>query len=1036
MNATAQPTTVEQEYLTLAADLDRWDGTVAAADALRSRLAGLTPWRAPCDGDVQKITWLQGVARDVGIIADAQPRKSKKPPAPLNFTKRWNKLTDRRVRAWSGVLMGAPERTDWPFDIHDLQDESPRKSETPMDSVGSVVRLLSHAPPRPDIVAFVACAFTARQRDVWLPASRAAASLACRSSDVHDEVARAWQSIDLRREPPVPLAQDDVAARWCGYSPHQRKHAQRHFLHLRGALAARGRALPGDTPEALMRSFVKEPEEHNRAVAMHGLAEIVRSGAIGVSWRPSIEAFLKKGIKENAGYQQHEGLRDLATSLEGAPELQHAVARLALRPPRVGPGVGVDKSVEAALAVVESARAFETLACYLGEAGSELRRTDIGEALSQWDPSLLTRIANNDAESTADPAGDLVERLACCTGPMLRTMPPARAVRCLAELILLFGTEENAELRWSDLVARAGIPPVPGFGPDDVVADVAAADLAIRMVELGRGEIRRLLHHHRPTRRSATVLLREALGGTPGSNGRRTKNRVNSFFKDQSAVAAAQLLYEPVQAGGLDMAEKVRLLWELLELDPPADYWEEVASILRGRDTLFHKLVAAIAELDASRPVPQSQQDEKGHARPFTEWDQYEQARVSLQKAGKALTALGVNALEDAMSRVPDRSWPSLPAGPRGPSWNDIESWRTRLGSLIEPAVAVSDRGSVVAWVTWLRASEEQESSEALLGSEVATAHEEVHRTLCLLEERGKGDRLRATDVERAGASVKCLAGALRTLRIAWPPQCLVDVPLVQLESWCSALARKLRQIEEREADLMHAVSVGDERAVLGLFQRGADRDSSITSLVSAHALKVAHEFLLGQMLYSDATRVRRLILEDRPQSRISSVLVHFAPLWSGVLGGGFFTLSLAKTWNDIAKGGGLAYYAVVVGALLGALAFLMYDLRKRIVAAPSEGVAVWWKVAARVAPAFGAATALAMIETALLLWVCTGTESVMTGTDPTFRAELTTAAGWRVAALWSAISLFGGIFVGLVAQGRGAVDERQDADAHLRGGS
>jgi hypothetical protein len=874
----------------------------------------------------------------------------------------------------------------------------------------------------------VADMFMIRQRPVWLMASRAAAALASRSQELHEQIGRAWRALAAGAE---PLGPEDPAARWTGRSAEQNKHARRHFLHLRAGLAARGCPLQGESQEALLALPATLPDVFDQSAAIHGMAEIATWGnASPETLRAPIRKLLKALAKRALpmGYQQHEAMCALASALDRDPDLQREVVKSLFAAPRKTSSGNLEKRLEAAIATAESARTVARLPCFQSEEGQRQFEAWV-EGTGDWNRAVRLSLSFlSGAESSplvVNPSRALVERLSACRPVMLRTTPESEVVSLLAELVLLCDWPANASLPWSDLVDRAGLEQVPGLPLDGRTWQVADTDLSTRLVDAGFGEVRVLLHRHRRTRETTVVMLRAALGGQPGEPGRRQPAGRNQFLLVQSAIAAAEMLYEPVEEGCLRMEQKVQLLWSLLELDPPVSYWEEIRSVLRGEGTQLHQLVDAMDELDASRPTPDSDMPATDVSQPFTQWEQYEKARKSLCKTGKQLADLGVTALADAMDRAPDDRWPELPTKLWGVSWSNLSEWRARLDALLASSQPPGTGGTVTAWVAWLRASvRANPTSEASSDALVQTVGD-LLQWLHLLEERGKGERLRAVDLERARDLARETTSALHALGIAWPPQCLVDVPLAQLEHWCEKLLAVTTQREEREAELMHAIAAGDEQSVLDGFRPGPDGRCESARQLSGTTLRAAHQFLLAQLLYRDATRVRRMILAERPEVQVSSIVVHFAPLWSGVLGGAFFTLSLAKTWNDLARLGGPPFFVALGGSVVGAWAFLMYDLRGRVHSLPGEETSVWSKVATRVAPAFGASVMIAVLETLALLWVCQGTESVISGTLAGFELDLGTAAGVRAAALWSAITLFGGIFVGLVAQGRGAVSER-----------
>lgn len=206
---------------------------------------------------------------------------------------------------------------------------------------------------------------------------------------------------------------------------------------------------------------------------------------------------------------------------------------------------------------------------------------------------------------------------------------------------------------------------------------------------------------------------------------------------------------------------------------------------------------------------------------------------------------------------------------------------------------------------------------------------------------------------------------------------------------------------------------------------------------LGAETLSRINDFLLERLYLGQAARVRRIAarrVRDAQENgsaaaattatrrRPRSWLIHLSPLLVGVPAGTLLVLDVGTAWSEVLlpghewafRGTLLVSLALAFLTLVGGLARHTADDARK----PGLGGAMTWigGLARRGLPVFLGAWSLAFVCSFLVLISLTGTsETLVAVGDADVALPLL-----RQTLLWSSLSLFLGIFLGLIAQGRG----------------
>jgi hypothetical protein len=934
--------------------LATWDGSTAGAESLRAAVKAIreVPHRRLTDN----------AERALGLAVRAC-RKSD----PAAVTR------EEGLEWWLGPFIGDPALGSWPFDDALGIDDEEAITWLPLVAHCAIVT--------ESVRTFVRIMFRTRRRDTWVPAARAAAMLALRDAEIAAWLKALWVAsfpagLDGGSPSPEDLVPDIGVL---GIDKGDRVHVRRHVLFAASVwLSAGGDAqhFPGLSVQTLA-GLPLEPDDSDASVVLRAFIDLLG----GQATRPVLLPLLPDRLGHACtGEMSEAALRDLADVLrqfhgDAAAEAAFSVSRTTLLAPR--------------WLAAKHAKRVDALWSWLDTAAWCRRNDDrsgleeMARAATGLPAALQARLDDGAAPAEDyDPVADLVEHLqAILSSHVWATTLDEQRATLVVETLLSLRRVDLAELPWGDILGRAmerikgvSTPPLDG-----ALGKVGAASLALLLA--GRNYSPAVLLRDRQFDQATVLAL--AVSG-------------DRFISRQLAIQVDRLLRRAGSIGQL------RLLWNLLQADPPGETFKQIKLTLRGSGTGLHGIVGEVTALDALR-------DRGAPAKDVA--DQY--------------CVLTRQALE----------WLHIPAGVTGGLAQagevaiDVTACLEQIPSGLREVVRATDEGAAMSG-EWLR------SLELLLLGDDADNHEQRRRyglkewltwlgtpvpalAASWAEFRSVADTVRSLDpavplsvCDRLAAALDALNASIR--HAAWPEVLLVRHALDAARCWHRALLVRARSSWRASEEVRGLMDRGDEH---GLTERlsgtGRGLEPTIALVLPAEDLRAVHRYLLRHLRFREASRLRR---EAHGRVRLPASVMHLAPLLATVMAGPLLILDMGTAWNDIVGGHPRQYATTVCLALAVSLALLFYDLAGRGgmgTASTRRGrLASAAAMLLRVLQPFGLAFVLAFLVSALVLWTLSGTSTAPAG------------GYWAQVVLWSCLSLFLGIVVQLVLQGRGAVRE------------
>jgi len=800
--------------------------------------------------------------------------------------------------------------------------------------------------------------FDTRKRGSWVPASSALASMGQRDSEIREEIGRRWRD----------------------WFPS---------------------GLPDAWPPAGLAALVLAGAAEGRGPAVHSIRHLLHlaSGTVAIGGdEATVAGFTPEGL--------------LALGLPPDPTDQSAVllsvrALLAGRTTRPGalawlgrwPGrVAADEQSEAVMRGIADAisadtedRAQEVHDALCARLVQPLWHDDIGarqvDSLVSWvrtarwfeahgDTARLEemRAASGDAADVIaraigsgvlegeDPVQAVKERLGRMLDPVQWATLPVRLRAPLAvETLLLLDHPDVGDLDWPALVAASVGTPGSWEPQSGTAHQVGRADLALRLVELGC-----------PT----AILLRDQVFDRPVVM--QLARCQNGLVARQVAIQVERLLRQSPSP-----LDQVRLVWSLLASDPPGETFRQLQSLLRGRGMPLHRLVEAAAQLDAARDRS------AGLDALLTRFEGLVGEAEELLIAGGADDAAVVclGSLAERMGDV---------LGVEEVASGD---WLDRFERIVGDGV---NEEGLHGWTRWL-------------GYLLPTVVPSFRRL------RDAASAVRDSRPAVPGELCEELDGAIadfgESVRYtSWPEREFVGALLSRLSGWNRDARQRSLASEVVIRKVRRAIDRRDEGALVGLV-REPSGDS--LALLPPDDLRGLHRFLLEQLAFGGAQKLRGRVAE---RVQLPSIWSHLAPLGAGVVAGSLLVLDLGTAWNEVVAPGHLVgYVATVVLSLASSLSLLLIDMaarRGKPQGRSSSAVRALVRHVIRVLPVFLGSFALAFLASSVLLATLhdTAAREVASG-DATL-----VLAFWKQAGLWSSLSLFFGLFLGLILQGRSVV--------------
>ena len=803
---------------------------------------------------------------------------------------------------------------------------------------------------------FVSTMFAARRRELWVPAAEVFGFHA-----THDEPSRALLITTW-----ATCFPQGIPARWPGGGilagdASADRHLARHVLSAACSHVVHNGVVPGFDPSKL--TAVGPPTDAADASALL-LALTVLLRADGQ--RAPVSLWLGHHAPAiPADPQCDAALRGLFTNVDlGAAAAVRE--RLILPTWRSAPGPHVLDGLCSWL---------ETAAWFKDRGDSEAVTSMMAHA-GDAGPALLTTLG----ERTADPLARLLTLLPVAMDADV--FATTRSVECLlAELLALVKTPELANIPWRPLVTRAMGPAVGASAEGGTVAQGAIGDLAMAFTERGLyvgGTYRGRWYAEDDVLRFAP---RASMATQVGVQMERLLRlcHLEPATLDRGKASPKSPPREPPEE------RQVRLLWRLLRADPPPGAFREIGRVMRGENTALHQLIRTVESVDTERIGPGLR----------------EAYRALTDRAAELVAAGGAEPHVVGVLRGLSKAL-STAGGDTETSWDPCEFPR-RLPALL---VALSD------WADWW----------GLDGNAIRVSWTELERRLdpCFQPHHTPG-LVELGEVEAALTKV-----AEVTAVLVWPEATLVNTEIGRWRAWITSARQRANAAARANARVREALDRGGESACIALLGPGEAERQTIAALPPADITRL-HRFFLQRWLFSEAKE-----LAERAGDRVELMPVrrHLAMVFVGVATGPILVVDFGVVFNSVLlPGRSPAFAATVLLCALGTLAVLGTAVRSPPHAAVSGGSHEIVGALARLRATLRRASASGTVKARRAVWVWLATYAEAMVLSMLFleilsnNLDLRTVDGATLpwlpqVLLWTGLSQFLGIFVGVVAQG------------------
>jgi len=826
--------------------------------------------------------------------------------------------------------------------------------------------LAPHALVDEPVRQFVEVMFGCRKRSLWVPASRAIAQMALRDQTLRDALAKAWSEV-------FPAG---VPKAWPQPADFVRPQApSRLILQLGKPAHAMRHVFHSACAWAAANSDPKTlPGFTAEAVARISLPRSASDASVlllalrellaSPQTRESVIALLPARVREApADPQCDDALRGFLSIPDSTAEDVRQAARHTLVAPRWLESAGVKEKTDALRSFVATAQWFKSRE---DEAACAQMLTNAGAAR----PALLLALEGILPDGHTRPLHAALPRLQLVFDRYARETERTEATAvALVELLLLLEHSDMAALPWASVLSRA----VPGRDArvSGTVAEAARAEVLLMLVgESARDDFSPpaclIRDHDLPTG--------VALALAPSQN---------RFVATQVAIAIERSLREAESD-----AAQVRLLWELLQRNPLTYSFEELHDVLRGVAGPLHDFVRSLVELDRARDEDQKPEGLVGKA--IIAY----QAGLALLEASPKPHSADCDAARSAIAEllVALETVTRLLGRPSTDT-GGIE-WRQEYKATLFGA---DDRAGLAAWMRWLGLQDEGlRDAWSTFDQTLKNAHDaEPAASIALCGE-----------LDTAGTAL-----AERLEGLAWPERTMTAqvvgatrafITSRRILAWASAAE------SERVASLLGR---GDEKSVIA-YLKPPDR----LAYLPATDIQRMAAFLLGRFRFGDHKTLRQKV-KGRVQLRAWQW--HWLPLTAGIAAGPFFVLDFGEEF--VRQPAGPALYCTLAGTLLLSFVLLSSSLASQSDASSAGSrLKAVWNVLARVLPTVVARVLPLFLVAAAL--ACLSSVAVMSATGRIAGEHLVLRL-----ALWTGLSLFLGMFIGLVLQGRG-FSQKHDA--------
>ncbi len=622
--------------------------------------------------------------RQALALLRAVPEPRRKPDDALErFAFKVRSAFGKSVRDPLSAAFIVENESAWTLAAHVLGDDDGGRwtwsfadaTTLPDDEAVAWMRALERMRVAPGaLLALAEETFRARQRGTWMPAAHAIAAVAA-----HDASARALLDRLWRESQPNPLA--GLAA---ADGPHADTHMVRHGFYLAMCWVASGGDPAALAPPLPLDALLKRKLPNDAAdgsATLAGLSRLLSAPSLAERARTVFAQRLRESV---ADPQQEDVTRAVLSSLRhdgDATPLCDTAAKV-IRAPRWTSARAREAMVDQLWSWVETARCFRDL----GRASDlDAMRSD-AERLGVTD---LLALALGEQEPSPEAPGVLVDAARAVFDVDAFMLMSWRA--CAAgtvRLTLLASTEAYRELPLANVLALAlrGTSNPPR--PDDVDGTVGEA--------LEGALVRHFCTH---AKRCPKVLLRDRRYAPT------VVERLVAVPSGDVAIQAA-LQTEALLRAAADDASRLDVLWRMIAREPPAEFYAQLGRVLRGRDTLMHRVVA---RLEALAAMPERATDT---ASLRSEWKRLTEHVLSLLggpkeppdeegaiAAGQALTVL-------ARSMAAGATLEGLPT-----AGQELNVWLERLRAIVF-GERRGRQGGLCYWSDWVRYRHERDDGE------------------------------------------------------------------------------------------------------------------------------------------------------------------------------------------------------------------------------------------------------------------------------------------------------------------------------------
>lgn len=753
--------------------------------------------------------------------------------------------------------------------------------------------LIAH-PVVPDerMLRFAGEMFRVRPRQLWVPAADALVKMAGSSTEAERELlvlCEQFVAEPSRGSRPVERGLG-------GQALHDRAvHMHRHTRYAAARWLASGRD-PQKLPPSLRdvpRVQAPSREATEFSIDVLCLAARLQSDRDRASFLPHVLRFIDVAPRGEVVDDAFRHLVQVLAALPAAGDERQALERYLLEPawitacaPRVFVAVASERPVgKAAAAPPSKARISADAVLSWLESVEIVRlwRPEVADVLRDRYPAAATALDLRLRPSIiSDPVEALVERLAIIfDADRYATTPPLDRALRLAETLDLFRHPDVEDLSWRRLLRRAAGAERAAVAHDGSVGEMAMADV---MVWLG-GSVAQAVFHRGGEAEFAgddesgvdvppdlpLFLLRQIVSSSPLLPERAllclaAVGPGRGHVSIQAALHAERRL----RGARLDPTAQIRLLWRVLEVDPPAKFLTELYAVLRGDDTSLHRVVEAIKRLDDERGshaalaerACSAQEASSCTARVRRLLAAYRELATAAQQhiegSPSSSPPFGLLAIEILHSLV--AGFETLDAGLHGEPVSADPGLLEALGRIFrgEPP-----GHGLAAWMNWVDA-------DATASETVSAAFRELEATLRpFFADPGEMTEADCSRVENVEAR---LSSALTGC--PWPEREIVECAAAHLHDWVRERRRELESRGRFAAQVARALVEPDVSALAKFVDRAE------AAFLPPATVRQVHSRLLEEGEIEAARGLRGLIetarrLPGRTRVALVSVLEH-----------------------------------------------------------------------------------------------------------------------------------------------------------------